>query len=221
MSSKSVWETLSVIDCNDHTETKNGLTYLSWAWAWGTLKKHYPTARFEKMGLEKFDDGTCMVRVQVWIPPENNDTFADNIETVEELLPVLDYKNKPVASPNAFDINSAYQRCLVKCLAYMGLGMYIYQGSTENPDTKKTYEVKDLEGNTQIVDDLSSLKDIFLTFMTDINGKTSLQELRQFWAMNKKPLSDLEKHRPEDYKVVYDAFMTEAGKLKETENGSV
>ena len=221
MSSKSVWETLSVIDCNDHTETKNGLTYLSWAWAWGTLKKHYPKARFEKLGLETFDDGTAMVRVQVWIPPESDDVLSENIETVEELLPVLDYKNKPVASPNAFDVNSAYQRCLVKCLAYMGLGMYIYQGESENPDAKKTYEVKDLQGNTQHVEDLSLLREIFLKFMTDPDGNTSLQELRQFWAMNKKPLSDLEKFAPQDYKVVYDAFMSTADKLKETENGSV
>jgi hypothetical protein len=32
---KSVWETLSKVNVNDHTEKKNGLTYLSWAWAWG------------------------------------------------------------------------------------------------------------------------------------------------------------------------------------------
>ena len=31
----SVWETLSKVDVSDHTEDKNGLTYLSWAWAWG------------------------------------------------------------------------------------------------------------------------------------------------------------------------------------------
>ena len=40
---KSVWESLSAIDCNDHTEDKNGFTYLSWAWAWKTLKEIYPT----------------------------------------------------------------------------------------------------------------------------------------------------------------------------------
>ena len=45
---KSVWETLSVIDCSGHTEEKNGFTYLSWAWAWQTLKELYPTAKFEK-----------------------------------------------------------------------------------------------------------------------------------------------------------------------------
>ena len=44
----SVWETLSKVDVSDHTEDKNGLTYLSWAWAWGIVKKHYPNATFRK-----------------------------------------------------------------------------------------------------------------------------------------------------------------------------
>ncbi len=30
---KSVWSVLSKINCNDKTEKKNGLTYLSWSWA--------------------------------------------------------------------------------------------------------------------------------------------------------------------------------------------
>jgi len=205
MSSKSVWETLSVIDCNDHTETKNGLTYLSWAWAWGTLKKHYPTARFEKMGLERFDDGTAMVRVHAFIPLDDT-----HIESVEELLPVLDYKNKPVANPNAFDINTAYQRCLVKCLAYMGLGMYIYQGESENPDSSKSYDVITPEGESERVEDLSTVAEVFITFM---EGR-DLDSLRNFWAMNKAPLGDLERLDPENYKRVFDAFTKKANELK-------
>ena len=45
---KSVWERLSKIDVSDHTEKKGNLTYLSWAWAWGTLKNEYPGASFHK-----------------------------------------------------------------------------------------------------------------------------------------------------------------------------
>jgi len=40
----SIWETLSKVDVSEHTEQKNGLTYLSWAWAWGKVKDHYPQA---------------------------------------------------------------------------------------------------------------------------------------------------------------------------------
>ena len=41
---KSVFETLSAINVNDKAEKKSGLTYLSWAWAWGEVKKIYPDA---------------------------------------------------------------------------------------------------------------------------------------------------------------------------------
>ena len=37
---RSVWDTLKEISVNEHTEKKNGLTYLSWAWAWGVLKDY-------------------------------------------------------------------------------------------------------------------------------------------------------------------------------------
>ena len=44
---KEIWETLSKIDVSEHIERKGGLSYLSWAWAWGVLKDHYPQADYE------------------------------------------------------------------------------------------------------------------------------------------------------------------------------
>ena len=44
---KEIWETLSKVNVNEQTEEKGGLTYLSWAWAWDTLMKHYPEAEYE------------------------------------------------------------------------------------------------------------------------------------------------------------------------------
>ena len=43
---KNVFAALSAINVNDKTEKKNGLTYLSWAWAWGAVKKRYPEAAY-------------------------------------------------------------------------------------------------------------------------------------------------------------------------------
>ena len=37
---------LNSIDVSDKTESKNGLTYLSWAWAWCELKKRHPDATY-------------------------------------------------------------------------------------------------------------------------------------------------------------------------------
>lgn len=123
-SKKSVWETLSAINVNDHTEKKNGLTYLSWAWAWGVLKNHYPNATFCKhiqengMPFIKDENGNAYVQVTVTVEGEN----------ATELFPVLDYKNKSVRNPDSFAVNTAMQRALAKAISYHGLGHYIYAG---------------------------------------------------------------------------------------------
>lgn len=48
------FETLNAINVNGKTEQKNGLTYLSWAFAWGELKKLYPLSftQFTKIQTE-------------------------------------------------------------------------------------------------------------------------------------------------------------------------
>lgn len=123
---KSVFETLSEINVNDKVEKKNGLTYLSWAWAWGEVKKRYPTASY-----------------RVYRNPETNQPFdfipdvgymcytyvTIEEEELEMWLPVMDYRNKSmINNATTFDINKTIMRCLVKNLAMFGLGHYIYAG---------------------------------------------------------------------------------------------
>ena len=109
----SVWKTLSSINVNDHTEKKNGLTYLSWAWAWGVLKSHYPEATFTKHiqpdGSPCIKDETGYAFVQVTVD-------VDGISATE-LFPVLDYRNKAIQNPDAFSVNTAFQRGLAKANA--------------------------------------------------------------------------------------------------------
>lgn len=122
---KSVFETLNAINCNNHTEKKNGLTYLSWAWAWAEVKKAYPKAFYtiyeNANGLNYHTDGkTAWVKTGVTI---------EGIELIE-YLPVMDFKNKsiPIAQLTSFDVNKAIQRSLTKACARHGLGLYIYAG---------------------------------------------------------------------------------------------
>ena len=121
----SVFETLNKINVNDKTEKKNGLTYLSWAWAWGEAKKKYPEASYtiyeNNDGWNYFTDGkTCWVKTGVTI---------EGLEHIE-YLPVMDYRNKSITVDNvtSFDVNKAIQRSLTKALARHGLGLYIYAG---------------------------------------------------------------------------------------------
>ncbi len=124
---ENYFQALNEINVNEHTEKKNGLTYLSWAWAWGEVKKVFPDATYtiyqnEALGgMPYFTDGkTCMVKTGVTI---------NGIEHIE-FLPVMDYKNRsiPADSVTTFDINKAIQRSLTKACARHGLGLYIYAG---------------------------------------------------------------------------------------------
>ena len=134
---------LNNINVSDKTEKKNGLTYLSWSYAWGELKKRHPDAFYtiyeNKDGLFYHTDGkTCYVKTGVTV---------NGIEHVE-YLPVMDFKNKsiPLDSVTSFDVNKAIQRSLTKAVARHGLGLYIYAGEDlpegeEPPKPKKSPRV--------------------------------------------------------------------------------
>ena len=134
---------LNKIDVNDKIEKKNGLSYLSWAYAWGELKKRFPNATYKIYEntlpngyvVNYFTDGkTSYVKTSVTV---------NDIEHIEE-LPVMDsnnkamkdksyeyttkYGKKTVAPATMFDINKTIMRCLVKNMAMFGLGLYIYAG---------------------------------------------------------------------------------------------
>lgn len=125
------------INVNDHTEKKNGLTYLSWAWAWQEALKADPTATFEvkTFAHDQYTEmpymnvnGTGLVWVTV--------TLFGQPRTC--MLPVMDYKNKPILNPDAFAVNTAIMRCMTKALALHGLGLYIYSGDDLPEDDGKT-----------------------------------------------------------------------------------
>lgn len=123
--SKSVFETLSTINVNDKVEKKNGLTYLSWAWAWAEVKRHYPNSTYtiyeNAEGLNFHHDGkTAWVKTGVTI---------EDIEHIE-YLPVLDFRNASITLDKltSFNVNSSIQRSLTKAIARHGLGLYIYAG---------------------------------------------------------------------------------------------
>lgn len=135
---KNYFEKLYEINVSDKVEKKNGLSYLSWAWAWGEIKKLYPLANYKiyetENGVNYWNDGkTCWVKTGVTV---------NDIEHIE-YLPVMDFKNKSILLDQitSFDVNKAIQRSLTKALARHGLGLYIYAGEDlpegEDPSEKK------------------------------------------------------------------------------------
>lgn len=162
----SVFEKLNALNVNGHTENKNGLTYLSWTWAWAEVKKVYPDANYEIWRDEsgkpyiKDNDLGYMVSTKMTI---------DGL-THEMWLPVMDYNNNAmkmeryqlvkgrrtytVEPATMFDVNTAIMRCLVKNLAMFGLGLYIYAGE-DIPECERADEQKpSTDEQTESTDDV-------------------------------------------------------------------
>lgn len=128
---KNYFTELNSVDVSDKIEKKNGLSYLSWAWAWGELKKRHPDANYKvyenENGWNYFTDGkTCWVKTGVTV---------NGVEHIE-YLPVMDFKNKsiPLNAITSFEVNKTIQRSLTKAVARHGLGLYIYAGE-DLPET--------------------------------------------------------------------------------------
>ena len=132
---------LLTINVNEKTEKKNGLSYLSWAWAWAEVLKHDPEATWEAIEYQQPDgtvapcmylgNGTAMVKVKV--------TIKGRVRAC--VLPVMDHRNKAIPQPDAFAVNTAIMRCMTKAVSMHGLGLYIYAGE-DLPEVDHEAEAK-------------------------------------------------------------------------------
>lgn len=142
---KNWFAELNGVDVSEHVEKKNGLSYLSWAWAWAELKKRYPLSFYT---VYETADGEILfkdpigahVKTSVTIVWEEQDGIHQH-EAVE-MLPVMDFKNKavPYESIDSMMVNKTVQRSLTKAIARLGLGLYIYAGEDmpeESEESKK------------------------------------------------------------------------------------
>lgn len=111
------YQTLRAVNVSDKLEKKNGLSYLSWPFAVDTLLQHDSAATWSYGPIQTFGD-TLMVQC----------TVAAFGKEMTAQLPVMDHRNKAIPNPDAFAVNTAMQRCLVKAIALHGLGLYIYAG---------------------------------------------------------------------------------------------
>ena len=118
---------LDRVDVTQHIEKKGKFSYLSWAYAVRELKKRHPSATWtvhEWNGVP-FVNTECGFFVKV--------TVMVNLIEMTQVHPVLDHQNKPINSPNAFQINTSIQRCLAKAIALHGLGIHLYAGEDLPP----------------------------------------------------------------------------------------
>lgn len=151
-----VYEKLRKINVTGHVEQKNGLNYLSWAWAWDEVMKVYPNAIYE---IVKFDNKPYLydektgymvftrmnienIEREMWLPvmDSNNKAMLDHKYKYKiKDYATGGYKEKEVDTATMFDINKTIMRCLVKNLAMYGLGLALYSGE-DLPEEELTEE---------------------------------------------------------------------------------
>ena len=146
----ATYNELRKINVNEHTEKKGQLTYLSWAWAVDTLLQHDSTAVWEFPEPKYFGD-TVMVFCNVT-------AFG---KTMKMQLPVMDNRNNAISNPDARKISDATMRCLAKCIACFGIGLYIYAGE-DLPTGEMDNQVADWLAAIDACSDLEELKQVYM-----------------------------------------------------------
>ena len=211
----SVHELLK-LNVKDHTEKKNGLSYLSWAWAWTEALKADPMANFEVM---MFDGGEMPYMVvnntgMVWV------TVTMFEKPMTCFLPIMDHRNKPIAQPDAFQVNTSLMRCLTKALALHGIGLYIYAGEDlpEQDEAKPEVKVvKTAEAKARDDQDDANIA-LFGQSMIDFVGicKTT-NDLMSYWKANQEQIERLQANNAALYEKVVHVFKTARAELPKGE----
>ena len=198
---------------NEHVEKKNGLSYLSWAWAWAEVLKVDNQAWFEvhEWWLDEggtvpcmyLKDQTAMVKVSVYV----NEIKRTCV------LPVMDHRNKAIENPNAFQINTAIMRCLAKAIAMHGLGLYIYAGEDLPMEEEvKEEKVEKKEIPQQDKNDLTLFADGLLAYL---NIAKDEKGLKSYWKSNQTNIDKLKASMPDLYEIVLEKFKQAREAFKE------
>ena len=218
-----IWDTLSKVDVSEYVEEKMNLSYLSWSRAWWLLMEHYPEATYEYHEGRKFDDGTVEVSVTITIGETSR----------MATLPVMDYKNKAIISPDARQINDNKQRCFVKAIAMFGLGIDLYRGMSDDlPDEEKdkasadkpkqeepSAEVIELEVN-ETDEYTEAWADVFVEGQGKIiEAMTTVEDLRGFYKANMEKIAILGERFHEKREELDAIFKARSQELEDKKHG--
>ena len=112
----------------------------------------------------------------------------------------MDHKNQSVVHPDGGQVNKALQRCLVKAIAFHGLGINVYAGedlplSESDDDASEQDELK-----TKIIQDFA-------------NAKT-VDDIDTLWKVNAQAIGTFNKQRKS---AVTNAFKKEKTRIKAAE----
>jgi len=158
---------LRTINVGKNIEKKGNLSYLSWTWAVDTLLQEDPTAHWEFHEPKAFGD-TLMVFCTVHAVGKSMTMH----------LPVMDNRNNAVKNPDARKVSDAMMRCLAKCIACFGIGLYIYAGE-DVPKEAQEEELDQMSMTDAIMasPDLEQLREVYFATVKQAKGNQDLLTL--------------------------------------------
>ena len=126
-------------------ESKGGYDYVSWANSVFLLGTEAPDFTFEvrhfpqvftrviEDGDKKTTEKYVLDGVEVPFCQTSQGFFVEVSVTVDKITrtqihPVLDNRNKPIANPSSFQINTSIQRCLSKATSLFGFALSLWIG---------------------------------------------------------------------------------------------
>lgn len=187
------YKQLREVDITAFVEKKNGLSYLSWAWAVDQLLMRDATATWEfkthnDLPFISFPDGTAMVSCQLT-------AFGKTHPWIH--LPVMDHRNKSITNPDSFAVNTAMQRCLAKAISTStGIGMFLFVGEdlppsdikNEEEEKKKQARVQELSEKFKSAANLDELAAIWVGLKAEEQAwMAPLKDARKATLINGQP----------------------------------
>jgi hypothetical protein len=204
---------LQNVNISDLLEKKGSLSYLSWAHAWGEALKIDPAATFH---VSTFDRGDGVTQVYmdvngtalVWV------TVTLNGKPMTCQLPVMDNKNKAITNPDAFAVNTAIMRCMVKAIALHGLGLYVYKGEDlpdeqeDKPAPKPKVEPKPQQRDWTVKVNEGSewVSDVCVATAKLLDQTTSKADVMQIFQVNRAQFDKLKTASKSDYDDLMSVF---------------
>jgi hypothetical protein len=208
---------LQSVNMNELLEKKGNLSYLSWAHAWGEALKIDPAATFEVHSFDRGDgvkqaymdvNGTALV----WV------TVTMNGKPMTCQLPVMNHKNEAITNPNAFAVNTAMMRCMVKAIALHGLGLYVYKGEdlpdedakedkpAPKPAPKVEPKPQQRDWTVKVNEGSEWVSDVCVATAKLLDQTTSKADVMQIFQVNRAQFDKLKTASKSDYDDLMSVF---------------
>ncbi len=203
---KSIFETLNSIDCSKHIKVLQNNKYIPWSDAWFEVKKAFPHAYYvvhtDKDDNPFFSSSMgIFVRVTVFISYLGEDAkqthdypvmngankalkaepYTYKVKEYADKKWTGKYIDKYVEPANSFDINTAIMRGLTKCLALMGMALYVYRDEPQpEPELISSGELQEI---------MSLIKEKGIT-LADVTSSWQIEKIAHLHAANFEKMID-------------------------------